>query len=170
MIITATQTNTRQAPRKVRLVANAVKAMKLEDAVVQLGVIERKSSLVVLKVVRQAIANAVHNHGFTFDQLTLKNILITEGPRYKRFQAVSRGRAHSIIKRTCHVTVQLEVAAESKGAVVSTPASDKKEEVSTKKSKATVASTTVAPVKNTTKGYVSNKTTSVKKSTNLVKK
>ncbi|NCN51100.1 MAG: 50S ribosomal protein L22, partial [Candidatus Pacebacteria bacterium] len=57
---------------------------------------------------RQAIANAMNNHGLTFDDLTLKNIVVTGGPSYKRFRAVSRGRAHSIIKRTCHVSVELE--------------------------------------------------------------
>ncbi|NCS97015.1 MAG: 50S ribosomal protein L22 [Candidatus Pacebacteria bacterium] len=108
MIIKATQKNTRQTALKVRLVANAVKGMKLEDAIKQLGVIERKSSIVVLKVIRQAIANAMNNHGLTFDDLTLKNIVVTGGPSYKRFRAVSRGRAHSIIKRTCHVSVELE--------------------------------------------------------------
>lgn len=108
MIITAKQTNSRQTPRKVRLVANAVKGMELEAAIKQLGVIERKASLVVLKVIRQAIANAMTNYGYTFDQLTLKNIMVTEGPRYKRFRAVSRGRAHGVVKRTCHVVVELE--------------------------------------------------------------
>jgi large subunit ribosomal protein L22 len=114
MIITAQQTNSRQTPRKVRLVANAVKGLDLEAAIKQLGVIEKKSSLVILKVIRQAIANAMHNHGFTFDQLSLKNILVTEGPRYKRFRAVSRGRAHGVVKRTCHVTVELEAGAAPK--------------------------------------------------------
>jgi len=31
-----------------------------------------------------------------------------EGPTYKRFQAVSRGMAHSIMKRTSHIRVELK--------------------------------------------------------------
>ncbi|MFZ5376420.1 MAG: 50S ribosomal protein L22 [Patescibacteria group bacterium] len=108
MQIIAEQKTTRQAPRKVRLVANAVKKMSVEAALRQLAVMERRSSVVVMKVMRQAIANAQHNHNLNFDELTINNILVTEGPRYKRFNAVSRGRAHSIIKRTCHVKVALE--------------------------------------------------------------
>lgn len=108
MIITATQKNTRQTPRKVRLVANQVKDLSLEAAITQLGVMQRRASLVVLKVIRQAVANATHNHGFTVADLRLKSIVVTPGPTYKRFQAVSRGRAHGIFKRTCHVTVELE--------------------------------------------------------------
>ncbi|MEX0895479.1 MAG: 50S ribosomal protein L22 [Patescibacteria group bacterium] len=108
MIITATQTNTRQAPRKVRLVANAVRKMPLDTALRQLAVIERRASILVLKVIRQAIANAQHNHGAAFADLSLKNITVDSGPHYKRFRAVSRGRGHQILKKTSHVTVQLE--------------------------------------------------------------
>lgn len=108
MIITATQKNTRQTALKVRLVANQVKDLPLIDAINQLGVMQKKASLVVLKVIRQAVANAVHNHGFNIQELSLKSIIVTPGPTYKRFRAVSRGRAHNIFKRTCHVSVELE--------------------------------------------------------------
>lgn len=108
MQITAEQKNTRQSPRKVRLVANAVRKLSLQKAMEQLSVIERKSSIVVAKVLRQALANAWHNHHLSADQVVLKNILVTEGPTFKRFRAVSRGRAHRILKRTSHVQVILE--------------------------------------------------------------
>lgn len=108
MILKATQTNTRQTPRKVRLVANAVKEKPLLKAVEHLSVMDREASLVVLKVLRQAIANATHNHNLQVADLRIKNIIVDGGPQYKRWQPVSRGRAHSILKKTCHVTVELE--------------------------------------------------------------
>lgn len=154
MIIKATQTNSRQTPLKVRLVANAVKGMKLEAAIKQLSVIERKSTIVILKVIRQAIANAMNNHGLSFDELTLKNILVTEGPRYKRFRAVSRGRAHGVIKRTCHVTVELETGVAAK------------EEVSTSSKKKEVAQKPQAAVeKEVTKKAPAKKSAAAKKTT-----
>lgn len=113
MIIKATQKNTRQTPRKLRYVANAVKKLPLAKALDELAVMERRATLVIIKTLRQAIANAMHNHGYTFDDLKLDNILITEGPRYRRFQAVSRGRAHGLIKRTSHVTVILKAGEDS---------------------------------------------------------
>ena len=109
MLIKATQKTTRQTPRKLALVANVVRGEELTDALKQLAVMDRRASLVILKVMRQAIANATHNHGAKFEDLKLKDIVINEGPRYKRWQAVSRGRAHGIVKRTSHVTVILEV-------------------------------------------------------------
>lgn len=107
MIITAEQKNSRQSDRKVLLVANAVKKLSVEQALKQLAVMEVKASVVVLKVLRQAIANATHNHGLAFESLAIKSVIVGSGPHYKRFRAVSRGRAHSILKRTCHVRVEL---------------------------------------------------------------
>lgn len=108
MIIKATQKNTRQTALKVRLVANQVRKLSLTDAISQLSVIQKRASLNILKLIRQAIADAVNNHGYSVSELTLKNITVAPGPTYKRFRAVSRGRAHNIFKRTCHITVELE--------------------------------------------------------------
>lgn len=114
-----TQKNTRQSPRKVRLVANTIKKLPLEQAIKQLAVIERKSTVVLLKTIKQAIANAKNNHGVDADKLTIKEILVNVGPSYKRYNAVSRGRGHSILKRTCHISVTLE---EKKATKVEKPA------------------------------------------------
>lgn len=147
MIIKATQKNTRQTALKVRLVANQVKKLPLTDAVKQLGVMQKKASLVVLKVIRQAIADAVHNHGFNVEELTLKNITATPGPTYRRFRAVSRGRAHNIFKRTCHVSVELEAGVAPKTVKTEeTKTEDKKVEkkAEVKKETAKVAKKTVS--------------------------
>lgn len=108
MKIVATQYLTRQSPRKVRLVVDQVKDLPLPAMIEQLSLIERHSCEVILKVLRQALANAQHNHGLTVQELKVSSMTVMEGPRYRRFQPVSRGRAHGIIKRTCHVQVVLE--------------------------------------------------------------
>lgn len=111
MLITAEQKNSRQSDRKVLLVANAVKKLSVEAALKQLAVMEKKASVVVLKVLSQAIANATHNHGLKLADLHIHSIIVGAGTSYKRFRAVSRGRAHSILKRTCHVRVTLTTQA-----------------------------------------------------------
>lgn len=108
MLITAKQSYVRQAPRKVRLVASQVKKLSLEKAIKQLAVIERRATVSILKVVKQAIANATNNLGLNMEDLVLKDIRVSDGPVYKRMRAVSRGRGHRIEKRTCHITVVLE--------------------------------------------------------------
>lgn len=139
MIIKATQKNTRQTALKVRLVANQVRKLSLADAIQQLAVMQKRASLVVLKVLRQAVADAVHNHGYTIDDLKLKNITVAPGPTYKRFRAVSRGRAHTIFKRTCHISVELEAGGVPKtdNKKVKKVATESKVEVKTQDQKTT---------------------------------
>ena len=120
MLIIAEQRNSRQSDIKVRLVANSVKKLSVEAALKQLAVMEQKGSLVIMKVLRQAIANAIHNHNLALSDLVIQSILVNSGTSYKRFRAVSRGRAHSILKKTCHVRVTL--ATKAAAPVVPTPA------------------------------------------------
>jgi large subunit ribosomal protein L22 len=107
MLITAEQTNIRQAPRKVRLAAEQVKKLGLEGAVTQLAIMERRSSLVILKVLKTALANAQHNRQLAPEQLELQNIIVKDGMVLKRMRAVSRGRGFTVGKRTCSVKVVL---------------------------------------------------------------
>jgi large subunit ribosomal protein L22 len=58
------------------------------------------------------ILSAVHNlidqnkdERIDEEQLVVSEIRVDEGPAFKRFRPVSRGRAHPILKRTCHLTV-----------------------------------------------------------------
>ncbi len=128
MIITAQQKNIRQSSRKVRLVANQVKKLELSAAIDQLAVIQRRSTLVILKVIKQAIANATNNLNLDADQLVLDDIIVSDGPILKRMRPVSRGRGHSIEKRTCHVKVVLSTTQATPGAQAepapAAPASD----------------------------------------------
>ncbi|MEA2056960.1 MAG: 50S ribosomal protein L22 [Patescibacteria group bacterium] len=108
MRIKAEQKNSRQTPRKVREVANQVKDKSIVRAMEQLALIERKAAIVLLKVMRQALANATNNHCLKIEDLEIDTILVKTGPTYKRYRAVSRGRGHGILKRSCHVEVILK--------------------------------------------------------------
>ena len=81
--------------------------MTIVDAIKHLAAMNRKSSLLVLKVLRQALANATNNFGLAIEDLEIDQILVNDGPALKRWRAVSRGRAHTILKRTCHVRIDL---------------------------------------------------------------
>lgn len=98
----------RCSPRKLRLVSLGIKKLPLPKAIVFLENSSRRSSLLLLKVVQQAQANAVNNLGLEAETLKIKKIEIGEGPVYKRWQAVSRGRAYEIQKKTSHIKVVLE--------------------------------------------------------------
>jgi large subunit ribosomal protein L22 len=95
----------RQTPRKVRLVADLVRQMPLEEAIIQLQFSPKKAAGALGKVLVQAKANAVNNLELVPDTLKIKEIIIEEGPIYKRWRPVSRGRAHPIKKSTSHIKV-----------------------------------------------------------------
>ena len=167
MIIVATQKNSRQPARKVRYVANVVKKMSIEDAIKQLAVMERRSSLVVLKTLRQAIANATNNHQLQLADLQIKNIVVDEAPTYKRWRAVSRGRAHTILKRSCHVKVELMTKAVEKAA---TKVEAKQATSTSSKSSKTQAKSTQAKSKPKTSAAKKPAKSTAKKAVKLTQK
>ena len=53
-------------------------------------------------------ANAEHNFNLNRDDLVLKQLLIDEGPTFRRRRPVSRSMAHEYFHRTCHITAVVE--------------------------------------------------------------
>ena len=120
--VNAYQKFIRMTPRKLRLVADMVRNMKVENALIQLSVASKFAAEPLRKVLVQGKANAIQM-GLDSSTLKIKALLIEEGPTMKRFRAVSRGRAHSIYKHSCHIKVTLEgtdLAAENKPKVEAT--------------------------------------------------
>lgn len=105
MDITATAKNIRVSPQKVRLLVGQIKKMAPTDAVQILDYLPQKSSPLLKKVISSAIANAKNNYQIAEETLKFKEIQVGRGPMFKRYRAVARGRAHSILKRTSHITV-----------------------------------------------------------------
>lgn len=97
----------RVSPRKTRIVAKNVVGRPVEDALNILKFTPQKGAQVIRAVMRSALANAEHNTGMNVDALIVKEILVNEGPTWKRFMPRAQGRATSIMKRTSHVTVIL---------------------------------------------------------------
>lgn len=101
----------RIAPSKVRIVLDVVRGMDYLDAVATLKNMSNSASEAVLKVVESAGANAEHNLGLNKADLYIAETFADGGQTLKRFQPVSKGRAHSILKRTSHITVILDTRA-----------------------------------------------------------
>lgn len=108
MEITATQKFIRSSPRKLTMVAHTIKGLSLSAATDALSFSKRRGATVLLKTLRQAVANAVNNARQEEGTLAIKSIQVLPGPTYKRWRAVSRGRAHAILRRTSHIKVILE--------------------------------------------------------------
>jgi len=107
MLIKAESKYIRTSFRKLKLVADLVRPMTVEQALDTLKVLPQRASKPLLKTLKQAVGNAVNNLNLPKDSLTIYSIEINQGPTYKRWQPVSRGRAHSIFKRTSHIKIVL---------------------------------------------------------------
>ncbi|MCD8507640.1 50S ribosomal protein L22 [Candidatus Woesebacteria bacterium] len=107
--VRAIQKYVRQTPRKLRAVADLVRGRELPEINEILTNLNKRGARVINETIRQAVANAVNNMGYNETQLSLKSLMINEGPTYKRFRAGSRGRAKPYEKKTSHVLVELHV-------------------------------------------------------------
>lgn len=98
----------RIAPRKVRLVAEAIKKQKsLEKALAAIVVAGKRAANPIGKTLESAAANAI-NRGVKKEDLILKNIEVMEGNAFKRYRPSTRGRVHPYKKRSSHIKVILE--------------------------------------------------------------
>jgi large subunit ribosomal protein L22 len=98
----------RISPKKANLVAGMVRGMQVDKALNTLKFTPKKAAALLYKVIESASANAENNFKQNPETLIVKEIIVNEGTTYKRFQPVSRGRAHPILKRTSHITVKVE--------------------------------------------------------------
>lgn len=81
----------RVSPRKTRLVAQNVKGLPVEEALNQLKFTPNKPAGVLYGVVRSALANAAQFPGIDVDSMYVKDVVVNEGPTWKRFMPVPRG-------------------------------------------------------------------------------
>jgi len=110
MVARASIRNVSAAPRKARLVVDLVRGQYVEDALDQLSFMYKSVSPVVHKLIRSAIANAQHTLSeLDIQDLFIKRIWVDEGMTRRWIRPRARGMAHRILKRKCHITVELDM-------------------------------------------------------------
>lgn len=110
----ATTKYVRVSTRKVRLVADAVRRLTPSAAIAALSQMTKSAAKPLSKTIASAIANAKQK-GVAEDALRFKTIEVMGGPAMKRFQAVSRGQAHSYKKRMTHIRIIVEDKGDTHG-------------------------------------------------------
>jgi large subunit ribosomal protein L22 len=95
--------------RKARLITDLIRGRSVPEARTILAFSTRAVAEDVEKVLRSAVANAesrpdLHWNG---DDLYIVTAYADEGPTLKRHRARARGRVGRIMKRSCHITVEL---------------------------------------------------------------
>jgi large subunit ribosomal protein L22 len=114
---TAKLKNYRQAPRKVRLVADLVRGKTAERALAILATLPKRASDPLAKLINSAVSNARAKDGLSAADLVISTIQVNGGLVFKRSMPRARGRAAQILKRTSHITLGLSRKAENKKVV-----------------------------------------------------
>src|SRR5690242_16314108 len=95
--------------RKARLITDLIRGRSVPEARTILAFSSRAVAKDVEKVLRSAVANAESRHDLHWngDDLVITAAYADEGPTLKRHRPRARGRVSAIMKRTCHITVEL---------------------------------------------------------------
>ena len=97
----------RIAPRKARLVADLIRGLPVDQAMIQLDSSKKRAAYYFRNVLKTAIANAEEQDADP-TALVITESRVDEGPTMKRFRPKDRGRAHPINKRTSHLYITVD--------------------------------------------------------------
>src|ERR1700761_4395351 len=100
--------NVPTSPRKMRLLADLIRGMEVENALNTLKFSTKHPSVPLEKLLLSAIANwRVKNEGVDVAeaQLYVKTIFVDGGRVLKRMRPAPQGRAYRVRKRSNHITI-----------------------------------------------------------------
>ena len=107
MEVAAKLSGARISAQKARLVADQIRGKKVGEALNLLAFSSKKAAEIMKKVLESAVANAEHNDGADVDELIISRVFIDEGSTMKRIKPRAKGRADRVLKRSCHITVEV---------------------------------------------------------------
>jgi len=94
---------------KLRQLREIVLRREINEALALLRHTPKRGAEPVTKVLASALGNA-RQQGAPGAVWRVKNLIVDEGPRMKRFRSAPMGRALPILKRMSHITAVLEEA------------------------------------------------------------
>ncbi|MCA9408143.1 MAG: 50S ribosomal protein L22 [Candidatus Omnitrophica bacterium] len=96
------------SPTKVRQVIDLIRGRDVSSSLAILRHVNKASTKTIGKILESAISNAKQK-GLNEDQLYVSKIVADQGPSWKRFRAAAFGRATGILKKTTHLTIELDL-------------------------------------------------------------
>ena len=115
----------KMSPRKVRLAADLIRGLPVEQAKTQLIFLQKIAALPLRKLLASALANARHNFGLEESDLYVKELKVDGGSMLKRWTPKAFGRAAPIHKHSSHISLTLgtkkNIAVTAKKQIISAP-------------------------------------------------
>ena len=108
MIVKAEGRFLRISPTKVRQVIDLIRHKDVLEAEAVLTHLNKRPKDYLIKILKQAIANAKVK-GFNSQQLYVSKVICNVGPVWKRYKAAAFGRAAPIKRRTSHIKIELDL-------------------------------------------------------------
>jgi len=98
----------RIAPRKARLVVDLIRGKDTDEAISILHFTPKGASKIVERLIKSAISNAEQRDDVNVDNLYISKATVDGGPSLKRFRTAPMGRGVRVLKRTSHITIELD--------------------------------------------------------------
>ncbi len=92
---------------KARPVIDLIRGKRIDQAMSILELSKKRAARYILEALKAAKANADQAEA-DVRRLVVTDARVDGGPMMKRFQPKDRGRAHRILKRSCHITVAVD--------------------------------------------------------------
>lgn len=108
-IVKVTVKNIAQSPFKLRLVADTIRGMKVEDALDTVEFLNRKGAVTVKKALLSGVSNAVNKYGVDKKDLVVSHISVDGAKVYKKAIYATKGRFSFGHKRRSHLNLELKV-------------------------------------------------------------
>ncbi|HEV8375458.1 MAG TPA: 50S ribosomal protein L22 [Candidatus Polarisedimenticolia bacterium] len=95
--------------QKTRLVVDLIRGREVGEALATLRSTRKTVARDISKVLASALANAKSlREDVDVDRLFVSRAYVDGGPSQKRIRPAPMGRAFRIIRRSCHVTIELD--------------------------------------------------------------
>lgn len=101
--------NIRISPKKLRVIAECIRGKSAQESLGFLKFAPKKWADILYKILFSAVSNAQNNDSQKLENLYIETLIINKGIVYKRWNPVSRGRMHPILKRTSNIKLELQV-------------------------------------------------------------
>ena len=96
------------SPKKLGLVADAVRGKKVDDVLAVLRLSPSPAASSMAKVIKSAASNAENKFQLSPSGLIVSKVLVDQGPTLKRMRPQARGRVAPILRHSSHITVVVE--------------------------------------------------------------
>lgn len=108
MEVKASLKHARVGAQKARLVADMVRGKDVSAAIKLLTFMNKKTAVMLKKLIESAVANADQKKTIDLDKLYVKTVWVDQGPVLKRFRPRAQGRATGVRKKMSHINVVLD--------------------------------------------------------------